>query len=470
MKARDVCIYLTVFLFLTGSCSDNDLPWDLHGKLIVDKGSRYISYEDGTPFLWLGCTSWGMTEWLSREEVDYYLDDRKSKGMNVVQLCLFFGKRTEAPLRFPLNAPNYYGYKAFEETDSLPDVSRPAIVKGGTPENPDDYWDHVDYCLNAIKKRGMYAAVLPFWGRRYVNASHPGHSTPLFTMENIFNYGEFLGKRYGKEPNIIWVNGGDVKADQGGDYLPHYRLLAEGLLRGATGSQAKWNEDSSLWDKLLMTYHPDGTPMINSSEWFHTDIWLDFNMIETHIHRNKLVAAIQQDINREPVKPTILAEGHYEGYTGKNKAEAIHIRRQAYQTFFAGAAGHTYGGADDNMGNGPLFSPSNNWKILLNWEGACQMKYLRIFLEENDWWRWEDASDLIQTGKGEGDLQKLCVRYRNKILVYFPDSSSCSIESETVKKLQWFNPVNGESITIDHDGNNNFTPPNGYIDGVLILK
>jgi hypothetical protein len=74
----------------------------------------------------------------------------------------------------------------------------------------------------------MYTAVLPFWGRRYVNAMHKGQGQRVFTMENIFQSGQFLGKRYGNEPHIIWISGGDVQADQGGDYLPYYRLLAEG--------------------------------------------------------------------------------------------------------------------------------------------------------------------------------------------------------------------------------------------------
>ena len=68
------------------------LPWEEHGKLKIDEESRRIIHQDGTSFLWIGCTAWGMTEWLSREEVDLYLDDRKSKGMNVVQFCLFWGK------------------------------------------------------------------------------------------------------------------------------------------------------------------------------------------------------------------------------------------------------------------------------------------------------------------------------------------------------------------------------------------
>jgi hypothetical protein len=92
----------------------------------------------------LGYTAWGMTEWLSREEVSFYLDDRKSQGMNVVQFCLFWGKRTEHPTKFIANAPNYYGFKAFSENEGFPDAMQPAIAEGGSPENPNDYWDHID--------------------------------------------------------------------------------------------------------------------------------------------------------------------------------------------------------------------------------------------------------------------------------------------------------------------------------------
>jgi hypothetical protein len=203
--------------------------------LHVEEKSRLIQQEDGTPFLWLGDTAWGMTEWLSREEVDVYLDDRKDKGMNVIQLCLFWGKRQEKPTRFTTNPENFYGHKAFVEVDGFPDANQPNITNGISRAQLNDYWDHVDYCLEAIRERGMYAAVLPFWGRRYVNATHTGHSDAVFTSSNIRNYGEFIGRQYGDRSDIIWVSGGDVKADQGGDFVSLYRKFAEGFAKGISG-------------------------------------------------------------------------------------------------------------------------------------------------------------------------------------------------------------------------------------------
>lgn len=447
---------------------DGFLPRKEHGKLKVDKESRYIQHQDGTPFLWIGCTAWGMTEWLSREEVDFYLDDRKSKGMNVVQFCLFWGKRMDYPTRFTANASNFYGHKAFAEKNGFPDVLKPAVNEGGSANYPNDYWDHVDYCIAAAKKRGMYAAVLPFWGRRYVNNFHPGQSMPVFTLENIFQYGEFLGKRYAHEPHIIWVNGGDVKADAGGDYLQHYRKFAEGLVYGAAGKPVSWNENNKAWDKLFMTYHPDGTPMKNSSAWFHNDEWLDFHMIETYVNRDFVVRAVQQDLNLPDPKPTVLAEPHYEGITDNFKAEALHIRRQSYQSFFAGAAGFTYGGGFDENGNGPLFSPSNNWKSLLNQKGAGQMNQLRKFLEANQWYNWFPVEAIIR-GKGDGELEKVAVKSGSRILIYFPDNTEAQLSGMGVKNIRWFNPVTGESLGGLRTPDNTYSLPERWVDGILIL-
>ncbi len=464
-----VSIFLLFFVGCSAKPSKSDLPWEKHGELRINKGSRIIQYDDGTPFLWLGCTSWGMTEWLPREDVDFYLDDRKSKGMNVVQLCLFWGKRVDYPTKFTANPSNYYGFKAFKETRGFPDATKPAIVDGGSPENPNDYWDHVDYCLQAIKKRGMYAAIFPFWGRRYVNAVHQGQSKPVFTKNIIFQYGKFLGERYADEPNIIWVNGGDVQADAGGDYTGHYRKLAEGLVFGATGIEAVWNEPNKAWNTVFMTYHPDGSAMKNSSTWFQNDEWLDFNMIETYVSRDLIAAAIRQDLNLPPPKPTVLGEPNYEGITKKYRAGALQMRRQAYQSFFAGAAGFTYGGAFDAEGNGPLFSPSNHWKPLLNQEGASQMKYLRQFLEENEWWKWNPAKDVIAEGMNVGELEKLAVRKGNSIFVYFPENSPARLKVKKTKELKWYNTKNGKYSSGTINSKNQYSPPENWKDGILML-
>jgi hypothetical protein len=297
------------------------------------------------------------------------------------------------------------------------------------------------------------------------------------------SYGEFLGKRFKAYANIIWVLGGDVQADAGGNFLDHYRAMAEGIIAGITGETVHWHEASPLWDQALMTYHPDGSPLINSSRWFHEDPWMDFNMIETHKSRDKVYQAVQRDyVLDDPVKPTVMAEPDYEGANPNMVTAGVHIRRQALQSYFAGAAGFTYGGKIDQEGNGPLWSPYNNWKGMLDMEGARSMTNIKSFCLDHSWPDWTPAHDVVQFNLGEGELQKVAVYTQpdSTCLIYFPDNSPADLDLANhftkIEKItaQWYNPTTdsyAEEINQDlTDGIVKTQPPDMWTDAILILK
>ena len=302
-------------------------------------------------------------------------------------------------------------------------------------------------------------------------------------MAAMKSYGEFLGKRFMGYSNIIWVLGGDVQADAGGQYLDHYRSMAEGIITGITGETVPWDEVSPLWDNALMTYHPDGSPLINSSLWFHNDPWMDFNMIETHKSREKVYQAVQQDYAMDaPVKPTVMGEPDYEGSRPNMVTAGIHMRRQALHSFFAGAAGFTYGGKIDQDGNGPLWSPYNNWKEMLNMEGAGSMTNIKSFCLKHSWPDWIPVHDVIQSNAGEGENQKVAVFIPHKplCLVYFPDNSAASLELASYfdetgdMDLQWYNPAS-DSYTerikaAAIEGKLKVSPPDTWADAILIIR
>ena len=464
------------------ACQEPESKQKVVPDLQVSENKRYLTYQDGNPFFWLGGTSWGMSEWLSREEIELYLDNRKEKGFNLIQICLFWGKRTEDPVNFQANQPNFYGFKAFQEKEGITKPTEPLQISGGTPQNSNDYWDHVKFILSEAKERNMIVAIMPVWGRRYVNNAHPPFSSALFSVTDMFDYGKFLGSLLEEYTNIIWVMGGDVQADKNGDFLGHYRSMAEGIIFGLTGKKAKWNERSPLWNQALMTYHPDGVPLLNSSKWFHKDAWLDFNMIETFKHRDQIYQAVQQDYDlKDPIKPTVMGEPAYEwSPTNKETTQAIHMRRQAYQSYFAGAAGFTYGGFRDDKGNGPLFSPTNNWETTLDWEGAQSMKWVRAFCTTHFWPTWKPISNIFSSDPGSGELQKVAVLAGKEILIYFPENSSAELDLKDLftenrqLQLNWYNPVNGtlqqqseefvEAILIE------VTPPEDWEDAILVIS
>jgi len=82
---------------------------------------------------------------------------------------------------------------------------------------------------------------------------------------SAFGYGKFLGSRYRDKP-IVWILGGDWFADGVEDI---WRSLAAGLAAGDGGTHLK-------------TYHPKSPR--SSSQWFHNDAWLDFNMLPNRPH------------------------------------------------------------------------------------------------------------------------------------------------------------------------------------------
>src|SRR5512138_1605400 len=97
--------------------------------LKVSDNRRFLVYEDGRPFFYLGDTAWELFHRLSREEAARYLRDRAGKGFTVTQAELD-----------GLEDPNAYGHRPLLGNDP----SRPDVKDG--PAN--DYWDHVDFVVD----------------------------------------------------------------------------------------------------------------------------------------------------------------------------------------------------------------------------------------------------------------------------------------------------------------------------------
>jgi len=60
-------------------------PWD-NGKLRISDNQRYLQFENGQPFFWLGETGWLLPERLDRAEAEWYLQRCAKAGYNVVQV------------------------------------------------------------------------------------------------------------------------------------------------------------------------------------------------------------------------------------------------------------------------------------------------------------------------------------------------------------------------------------------------
>jgi hypothetical protein len=93
------------------------------GRLKISSNQRYLQFENGQPFFYLGDTAWELFQRLNREEATEYLTNRAHKGFTVIQAVVL------APAD-GLTVPNAYGQLPFA---------------GADPTKPNEtYFQHVD--------------------------------------------------------------------------------------------------------------------------------------------------------------------------------------------------------------------------------------------------------------------------------------------------------------------------------------
>ncbi len=365
------CIILLSFFFINHSFGQ---------QLRVSKDNTLLEHEDGTPFLWIGDTAWEFFHVLNREEAIKYLNNRKEKGFSVVQAVILSEMQG-------INTPNAYG--------ELP-------LKDKNPAKPNNkYFEHVDFIVKEAQKRGLYIGMLPTWGDKVTNAN--GGEGVIFTPENAYLYGKFLGKRY-KSYSVIWILGGDRDVNSETESTI-WNEMARGIKEGDDG-------------RNLITYHPRGES--TSAYWFHNTAWLDFNSYQSgHARRyDKVYEYNEKHRLLYPRKPFINIEPVYEDIgvrfwdfldfskKGRNKDDYLYpgglikdtgffeegvfnahdVRVSAYWTFLSGAAGYTYG----NNTIWQMLKPGGRcyvpalyyWEEALNRPGAESMAYVRKFFDK----------------------------------------------------------------------------------------
>lgn len=408
-------------------------------KLRVGAGGRGLETEDGRPFFWLGDTAWELFHKLNREDAELYLRTRAEQSYNVVQAVLlaeFEGVTTV----------NAYGRKPLK-------IDASGRIDPAAPDTEGDYsyWDHVDFILRTAGEQGIYVALLPTWGDKFNRMW--GKGPEIFTPDNAYAYGHWLGMRYKETANIVWVLGGDRPL--------HTRLhheivnrMAEGLRDGDGGSH-------------LITYHPSGNA--SSSLFVHDEPWLDFNMIQSShsLGERSNYELVQADYAKQPVKPTLDGEPCYEdiprGFDSDNGYfDEADVRKAAYYAVFAGGFGHTYGHHSVwSMTSDPFtdeFNGSNtsyimSWKEALQRPGAGQMRHVRALIESRDMAGREPDQALIAVNY-TGSNYMTAARGRGYGMIYSPNGLPVQADLARIGeagarvRASWYCPRTGVSQEI----------------------
>lgn len=410
-------------------------------RLKVSENSRYLCYEDGSPFFYLGDTAWELFHRLTVEESERYLKDRAEKGFTVIQ-AVAVSELNGA------DEPNADG--------ELPFIDRQA-------EKPNEkYFEHIDRVVEIAESLGMYIGMLPAWGCHWKQNGKP---PVLFNKDNAYGYGKWLGDRY-KDSAVIWIMGGDRVPDDADTIV--LDELAKGLREGDGNSH-------------LMTLHPCGPGQ--SSAYFPDKDWIDFNMNQTsHAARDHFNGRfIQADYARTPVKPVLDGEPRYEqipvgfylsGITRpSDRFDDYDARQAAYWSLMCGACGHTYG----NNNIWQMYTPDRKpaigadipWYEAIHHPGARQMGYMRRFFERHHYEKMLPANELLfdEVTFGMGHTLAMKASDDSAVIVYSPAGAPFGLNMsgfEGKYRVQWFNPKYNtyyQIISWDTNSWQTYTPP-----------
>ncbi len=388
-------------------------------KLAVSDNRRFLVYEDGAPFFYLGDTAWELFHRLDREETEFYLQDRAAKRFTVIQAVVLAEYEG-------LTAPNAYGHLPLIDND---------------PTRPSEaYFAHVDAVVARAEELGLIVGMLPTWGDKWNRKW--GLGPEIFTPENARAYGRWLGARYAESP-IIWILGGDrpIEAEIHREII---RAMAQGLRDGDGGTH-------------LMSFHPMGGH--SSAEWWHEEAWLDFNMLQSGHSRNKdNYTMIAADYARTPAKPCMDAEPAYEDHPSgfdldNGYLDDYDVRKGLYWALFAGASGHTYGCHDIwqmwEEGRKPATFTRTPWRKALHLAGSQQVQYARALLESRPFLTRMPDQSLIVSDPGIGTHHVQATRDADGsyAMLYLPSCKPVTVDLGKLSgariEATWYDPRTG---------------------------
>ena len=395
--------------------------------LRISENKRYF-VRGGAPFFWMGDTIWPAVSRYSLDEIKIYFAKRREQGFTVSHVML--------------------PWTAFDGTAEGRNAAPEGVILPWLNNNPaspnEEYFIKLDNVIKIAAENEILLTILPNGGGSGTQVDHE----KIITVENVRAYGNFLGRRYKNEPNIVWVNGFDL--------LPWmYEDITREFAAGV--SEADKNH--------LMFFHPCGGA---SSSHFHGEDWLCANFIQTWSDYNSIRAMVTADYHRKPVKPVVHVEGAYEAGTEYPSAPITswHARLQAYWSYFSGGF-HTYGHND-------MWRKTPHWKNALDSKGARQMKILKDFFTSIEWW------DLIPDDRMISPIYKsghAAMRSANgkTAAFYFSHRSAVNADLNILGEDkfigEWTDPASGEKFCGgEFAGRRRIDSPAVFDDALLLLR
>lgn len=406
------------------------------------------------PFYYLADTAWNAISRMTKEAFEALATARRDRGFTAMQLSL---------LDFDPAAANVYGNRPFTSKGAF---DKPLVASGG-----EDYWSHVDNCIDVCRRLGLVVCLVPAWYGGWGDAWRG-----YLTEENAASFGGFLAERFGARDNVWWLLGGDNAPVAEGDSV---KGVPGNLDRGPRVTQTV-NMGRALHTTSavtpLMSYHTARGQAVE--EYFGSEPWYQISAAYSGADP---VPTVSTEFARPTVRPVILWEAFYDQRTREPILDRQALRAQAYQALLSGAAGFAYG-------------HEQVWPVLEGWVEALDAPSARdieVFSTVVGTYAAGaltpitadgDGSGLLPDGWGSQGATSMVTAAklpdRPGALVYFAEPRASVVVNTTVLDagasfdIRWIDPATGEQFFFGEDRAGTAVEiswPSSWADAVLVV-
>ena len=310
--------------------------------LEVSRNRRYLVDQRNVPFLITGDSPQSMIGNLSMKDAAAYIANRKAAGFNALLVDVLCAEYTGCRA----DGTTFDGIKPFTTPNDL-----------ATPNAA--YFERADAMIRMMVKAGMAVFLDPIETGSWLEVLRANG------IAKAYAYGRFIGKRYRNVPNIVWWSGNDFQTWRSPSDDAVVLAVAKGIR----------SVDRTHIQTVLLDYLESGS--LDDSRW-RSVIKLDaaYTYYPTY-------ARVLKEYNRKYFMPVFMGEA---GYEFEQNLESLSygdpqiLRRQAYWSLLAGAAGQFYG----NRYTWPFI---DGWKDHLDTPGSVQVGYQVKLLAGRPWFR-----------------------------------------------------------------------------------
>lgn len=426
--------------------------------LKVSGNKRYLVDQNNTPFLIVGDSPQAMPTMISLTDAARYFDDRQAHGFNSMWINVLCAGPYFPDCRE--DGTTYDGIRPFN-----------GYISGGTNAGHYDltkpneaYFNRVDQVVTLAADHGMAVFLDPIETGQW-----------LYTMRNngpaaCRSYGEYLGNRYKRFPNIVWLNGNDFRTWQNSRDDDVVRAVAQGI-KSADPDALQTIEFNPPWGSS-----------------FDDRTWVPIVSLNSTYVYGPTYVQILQSYNQKPIAPTYLLESHYDlERVGHDYGTPQVLRRQEYWTMLSGGKGQIYG-------NAYTWTFMPGWQFNLDTIGVEQLMIWHQFFASLPWQDLvpDQSHTVVTSGLGAYGTIKtrtsqsdFCTAARTSdqslVIAYMPTARAITVNMASLKapaNARWFDPTSGTYTTIPggpfaNAGTRQFTPPGkndgGDSDWVLLL-